>query len=128
MAKSVNIRANVVATLENWEKRKLPIDHLMAEELARIDDQRDRGFYRALVAGVVRWRGYLDHVLAKYSSHSLAKMKPLTRQALRVGVFQLLFMDRVPPSAAINETIRILKQRRQPGWLTGKTMCRVWLP
>lgn len=43
----------------------------------------------------------------------------MTRQALRSGLYQLVAMDRVPVSAAINETVNILKDRKQPRWLTG---------
>ena len=46
-------------------------------------------------------------------------MKSRTIQALRVGIFQLFFLDRIPPSAAINETVQALKDMRQPKWLTG---------
>ncbi len=104
-----------------WERDQRPVDQLLdgrqhQEELA---DPRDQQLLFALVHGVIRWRGYLDWVLGRFSRHPLDKMKPRTRQALRVGTFQLMFMDRIPPAAAINETVAALKQRRQPGWLTG---------
>lgn len=106
--------------LENWERKGISLDLLLEDELRRpFSDPRDSQFCRALVYGVVRWLGYLDWVVAKYSKHSLAKMKPLTRQALRTGLYQLVAMDRVPVSAAINETVKILKDRKQPRWLTG---------
>jgi 16S rRNA (cytosine967-C5)-methyltransferase len=46
-------------------------------------------------------------------------MQNRTLQALRVGLYQLFFMDRIPASAAINETVDALKKARQPKWLTG---------
>jgi 16S rRNA (cytosine967-C5)-methyltransferase len=96
------------------------LDLLLEDELRRpFNDRRDSQFCRALVYGVVRWLGYLDWVLVKYSTHPLDKMKPLTRQALRTGLYQLLAMDRVPVSAAIDETVKILKDKKQPRWLTG---------
>lgn len=106
--------------LENWERKSISLDLLLEDELRRpFNDPRDSQFCRALVYGTVRWLGYLDWVLAKYSKHPLEKMKPLTRQALRTGLYQLVAMDRVPVSAAINETVKILKDRKQPRWLTG---------
>lgn len=106
--------------LNRWEKQGQPLDLVLAEELAQpFAEPRDYQFCRALVYGVVRWRGYLDAILSKYASHPLAKMKPLTLQALRCGLFQLLGMDRVPASAAINETVELLKEVGQPRWLTG---------
>jgi len=80
---------------------------------------KDSQLVTALVYGVLRWQRFLDAILQDFSSHPLPKMKNLTLQALRVGLFQLCFMDRIPPSAAINETVKALKESRQPKWLTG---------
>ncbi|MCJ7604204.1 MAG: 16S rRNA (cytosine(967)-C(5))-methyltransferase RsmB, partial [Desulfobulbaceae bacterium] len=80
---------------------------------------KDAQLVTALVYGVLRWQRYLDAILQDFSSHPLRKMKNLTLQALRVGLFQLCFMDRIPPSAAVNETVKALKESRQPKWLTG---------
>ncbi len=74
-----------------------------------------------LVFGVLRNLQTLDQVISQYSKHPLAKMKPRTLVALRLGVFQLLFMERIPQSAAINETVNSLKISRQPKWLLGFT-------
>lgn len=117
---SDNARSRALLILNRWEKEGVPLDLVVAEVLRQpFADPRDLQFCRALVYGVVCWRGYLDALLARMSSHPLAKMKPLTLQALRCGLYQLLVMDRVPASAAINETIRLLKEAGQPKWLTG---------
>lgn len=107
--------------LYNWEERRLPVDLLMEQHIAHnpLGDPRDRQLIMSLVYGVIRWRGYLDWVAEKYSKHPLSKIKNRTLQALRIGLFQLLFLDRVPPSAAINETVQALKDMKQPKWLTG---------
>ncbi len=114
-------RSMAVAILLQGEKTGAPIDQLRDEELRRHrqTDSRDRRLVMALVYGVLRWQRYLDWVLAAHANHPLHKMKPLTLQALRVALFQTLFMDRIPDSAAINETIKILHSARQPRWLTG---------
>ena len=104
-----------------WEKGHPPLDRVLEEAcaIALLPDQRDRQLTMSLVYGTVRWQGWLDQILGRLASHPLAKMKPLTRIALRVGLYQLLFMDRVPASAAINETVLALKQAGQPKWITG---------
>ncbi|MCK4838060.1 MAG: hypothetical protein KAS94_04610, partial [Desulfobulbaceae bacterium] len=120
MNKIDNGRSRAIAVLEQWERKSVSLDMLLEDALQRpFADPRDSQFCRALVYGVVRWLGYLDWILVKYSKHSLGKMKPLTRQALRTGIYQLVAMDRVPVSAAINETVKILKDKGQPRWLTG---------
>lgn len=117
----INSRAIAMETLLAWEKSREPLDLALETMIAGagLDDPRDRQFVMALVHGVVRWQGYLDAIIQKFSSHPLRKMKPLTLVALRVGLFQLIFLDRVPESAAINETVQGLKSARQPKWLTG---------
>jgi 16S rRNA (cytosine967-C5)-methyltransferase len=68
---------------------------------------------------VLRWRGYIDWVIEKHSKHPLTKIQNRILQALRIGIYQLLFLDRIPASAAINETVKALKDLKQPKWLTG---------
>jgi 16S rRNA (cytosine967-C5)-methyltransferase len=117
---SDNARSRALLILRRWENEGVPLDLVMNEAMRQpFAEARDLQFCRALVYGVVCWRGYLDALLVKLSSHPLAQMKPLTRQALRCGLYQLLFMDRVPPSAAINETVQLLRDAGQPRWLTG---------
>ncbi len=77
----------------------------------------DRQLAVMLVMGVLRRQQYLDVVLARFSKTPLRKMKPLTLAALRVGIYQLYFLERIPDSAAVNETVKVLKKKHQPGWL-----------
>ncbi|MBU0479618.1 MAG: 16S rRNA (cytosine(967)-C(5))-methyltransferase RsmB [Proteobacteria bacterium] len=116
-----NPRAIAAFIITRWEESRLPISRLLDEELPKnhFAKTEDSQLCRALVFGVVRWLGYLDHVLGQFSKHPLAGMKAEIRQALRVALFQMLFMDRIPVSAAINEAVKILKTDGQPRWLTG---------
>ena len=100
----INSRGIAMDTLLAWEKAQEPLDQVLESmvSLAAMDDPRDRQLVMALVYGVVRWQGYLDASIQKFSSHPLRQMKPLTLAALRVGLYQLVFLDRVPESAAIN--------------------------
>lgn len=117
---SDNARSRALLILRRWEKEGVPLDLVMAEAMRQpFAESRDLQFCRALVYGVVCWRGYLDALLVQLSSHPVSQMKPLTRQALRCGLYQLLLMDRVPASAAINETVQLLRDAGQPRWLTG---------
>ncbi len=116
-----NSRLLAMEILLAWEKSLEPLDQVLENGVAGKGsvDPRDRQLVMAMVYGVVRWQGYLDATISGSSTHPLKKMKPLTRAALRVGVYQLLFMDRIPESAAINETVQALKRAGQPKWLTG---------
>jgi len=77
----------------------------------------DRHLAVMMVQGVLRQLQYLDYIIAGHAKHPLKKMKPLTLMTLRVGVYQLLFLDRVPDSAAVNETVKVMVEERQPRWM-----------
>ena len=78
----------------------------------------DRAFVTQVVNGCLRNLLYLDFCLNAYSKTPVSKMKPLIRGALRTGAYQILFMERVPNSAACNETVALVK-RRGLGALSG---------
>jgi 16S rRNA (cytosine967-C5)-methyltransferase len=79
----------------------------------------DRGLFKTLIYGVLRHKHYLDHIIRRFAKHPLGKMKPRTLMTLRIGVFQLLFLHRMPASAAVNATVNTLKDSGQPAWLIG---------
>jgi 16S rRNA (cytosine967-C5)-methyltransferase len=69
----------------------------------------DRGLATELVYGVLRRRARLDRALAVFASKGLDGLAPPVRTALRVGAYQLLFLDRIPAYAAVNETVEACK-------------------
>jgi 16S rRNA (cytosine967-C5)-methyltransferase len=115
----MSVRAIAIELLCRWEEKGEPLDSFLEQPAVGLEDLRDRQLLFALVYGVARWRGYLDWVIGRFSSHPPAKMKPRTSAALRVGLLQLLILDRIPAAAAINETVQALRAARQPKWLTG---------
>jgi 16S rRNA (cytosine967-C5)-methyltransferase len=72
---------------------------------------------KAIIFGVLRRRQYLDFIIGRFSRHPVGKMKLRTLVALRIGIYQLLLLDRVPQSAAVNETVQAFKAARPPVWL-----------
>src|SRR5713226_8815773 len=69
----------------------------------------DRGLLTELVMGVLRWRGVLDEEIAEWSNQSLAKLDLEVLTALRLGTYQILFLDRIPRHAAVNESVELVK-------------------
>ena len=63
--------------------------------------------------GVLRWRGRLDERIAEHSSQPLAKLDLEVLTALRLGAYQILFLDRIPRHAAINESVELVKSARK---------------
>ena len=70
----------------------------------------DRSLTTELVMGVLRWRSRLDEMIAGASARSLVKVDAEVLNALRLGVYQLRFLSRIPAHAAINESVELVKR------------------
>lgn len=70
-------------------------------------DARDKALVTELVYGVTRWRKTLDWYVAQVCKKPLRKAHPWLRHILRLGCYQLLFLDKIPASAAINESVNL---------------------
>ncbi|XEC96979.1 16S rRNA (cytosine(967)-C(5))-methyltransferase RsmB [Paenibacillus tarimensis] len=75
----------------------------------------DVGLATELVYGTIQRQGTLDYWLAKFVAKGLEKLEPWVRQLLRMSVYQLVYLDRVPPHAAVNEAVQIAKRRGHAG-------------
>ncbi len=73
-------------------------------------DTRDKSFVSALFYGVIERKLTIDYQLQKYLTKPLKKLKPDVLLMLRIGAYQILFMDKVPTSAAVNETVSLAKK------------------
>ncbi len=73
-------------------------------------DIKEKRFISALVYGVTERRITLDYNLSLYLSQPLKKLKPQVLTALRLGAYQILFMDKIPDSAAVNESVKLVKK------------------
>ena len=72
--------------------------------------RRDRALFTAMVYGVLRWRSRLDHVIAHFSNTPIQKIEPAVLNILRLGLFQIIYLDRIPDSAAVNTSVEMTKQ------------------
>ncbi len=73
-------------------------------------DARDRALVTELTGGTLRWLGALDDVIGRTAERPIARIDPDVLTVLRLGGYQLLYLDRVPPAAAVNESVRLVKQ------------------
>ncbi len=67
----------------------------------------DRGLLTELVYGVLRRRGTLDHVINQFSKQHVEKLERAVLILLRLGLYQAYYLDRIPVSAAVNETVKL---------------------
>ena len=75
----------------------------------------DRRFVTELVYGAVKAGDTLDWMLRRYTDRPLTKIPLPIREILRLGIFQLFFLDRVPKSAAVNESVELAKRYGHAG-------------
>ena len=74
-------------------------------------DRREAALAARLTYGVLQNRALLDFYLGKLCSQSFGKLEPFIRDVLRLGAYQILYMDRVPDSAAVDESVELVKRR-----------------
>jgi len=107
-------------TLNTLDQGRHTLDNIM--EAAVAEDagvsKRDRAFIQALVFGVLRWRGRLDFIINHFSSTRFDKIDPGVLNILRLALFQIIYLDRVPESAAVNTAVEIAKTTVAP-WVVG---------
>ncbi len=77
--------------------------YFSASELRDID----KAFITEIVYGTVKWKLFLDRVIASYSNIKMEKLSPWILNILRLGAYQLLKMSKVPQSAACNESVKL---------------------
>jgi 16S rRNA (cytosine967-C5)-methyltransferase len=93
-------------------------------------DERDRAFVSNLVQGVLRWRLRLDWVIEQFSVFPLKKIDETVLNILRAALYQIIFLDKVPESAAVNEAVNLAKSEKLPrhiiSFVNGllRTVCR----
>lgn len=72
--------------------------------------QQDKAFVTNLVYGVTDKKITLDYIISKFSKLKLKKISKFILVILRMGIYQIKFMDKIPPSAAVNESVKLAKR------------------
>lgn len=86
-------------------------DRALTAEIERLElDGRDRALARQLAFGTVQRLRTLDYVLARFIKRELRQVQPAVLAILRLGVFQLVYLDRVPAHAVVDQAVQLAKQ------------------
>lgn len=108
-------RSVALMLLSRVEHEGAYVDRVLASpETARFDS-RDRRFIRELVIGVERHKLRLDRIIESYYNKSFDELDPVLLDILRLGLFQLMYMDSVPAFAAVNESVVLAGIRGKKG-------------
>jgi 16S rRNA (cytosine967-C5)-methyltransferase len=106
---AVSAREIALEVLLSYPGRAKPEDLL--EDLLETRDpgRTERALATQIVSGTIKWRRYLDHVI-KQLSHKRRVASPVVLNVLRLSLYQLVFLDRVPSYGATNEGVKLAKR------------------
>lgn len=109
-----------IETLCQLQKSRKPVTGLFDNLISRYNiSESDRQLATNIIYGILRQRQSLDLILQELCTQPLTKLKPFVHQALAVGLYQIFFLDRVPESAAVNESVKALQAAHLPKKLQG---------
>jgi 16S rRNA (cytosine967-C5)-methyltransferase len=109
-------RAVAARVLERVEGEGAFADLALDAELTRAAaSPRDAALATELVYGTLRWQRYLDWILTPHSRRRLASLDRRPRALLRMTAYQLVFLERVPPFAAVDDAVSLARRRGTPG-------------
>ncbi len=104
----MNVREAVYRSLIRIEKEKKYSSLELDSVISDMDLQgNDKAFFTALLYGVIERKITLDYIISVYSNRPLNRLDLATVVILRLGLYQLFFLDRVPISAAVNESVKL---------------------
>lgn len=132
-----SVRVRAARALVAVDKRRRTLAAELEHARRDLDDERDRGLLLELTAGVCRWRAELDAVIEHVSSRPLAAIDLETLATLRLALYQLRHLDRIPDHAAVHgavEAAKTLAGDRAGGFVNGvlrgylRTQAAITLP
>lgn len=80
------------------------------KENKKMLNEKDIGFISEIVYGVTTWKLTIDEIIKNYSQIRLKKISPWIINILRMGIYQIVFLDKIPKSAAVNESVNLAKR------------------
>jgi 16S rRNA (cytosine967-C5)-methyltransferase len=103
------------------------LPHALARARAGLHDERDRALAAEIVTGALRWQAAFDHIVTQFAKRPLQKLDPEILDILRLSIFQLLHLDRVPASAAVNDAVSMASHagKKSAGPLVNALLRRV---
>jgi 16S rRNA (cytosine967-C5)-methyltransferase len=79
----------------------------LARARTKLKDERDRALAAEIATGTLRWQGAFDHIVETFAKRPAARLDPEVLSILRISIFQLLHLDRVPAAAVVNDAVEL---------------------
>ncbi len=115
------VRGLAVKILNRVERTDAYLEKLLDHEMRHSElSGPDKALLYEIVHGVTRWMGRLDWILNGFYKGQFSKAIPNLKNGLRVALYQIMFLDRIPDHAAVNEAVEFVKklQGQKPADLT----------
>ncbi len=107
----MNAREVALKILYETQTKDAYLNIVFAKILRGTDlSHQERALVKELVVGTTQHRMTLDYAISQFSSVRLKKISPYILEILRMGIYQLHFMDKIPASAAVNESVKLAKK------------------
>jgi 16S rRNA (cytosine967-C5)-methyltransferase len=103
-------RVAAYETLLAVESSRADLPHALARARQALTDERDRALAGEIAAGTLRWQGAFDAVISRFATRPLRHLDREVLVILRLTMFQLLHLDRVPASAAVNDAVSLTRR------------------
>ncbi len=107
-------RLAALRALQAIEEGSLDLPAALAQSRRSLDDERDRALTAEIVTGTLRWRAAADYLIAQTAQRPLARLDPAIVTILRLSLYQLLHLTRVPASAVVDDAVDLARTVRKP--------------
>ena len=106
-------RTAAFSALRDIDAGRADLPAALARVRPTLADERDRSLATDLVTGVLRWQRQIDHLIVEFSKRPLERLDAEVVAILRLGVYQLTHLDRVPAAAAVNDAVAMTRRARK---------------
>jgi 16S rRNA (cytosine967-C5)-methyltransferase len=107
-------RAAAYRALRAIADARADLPSALAVSRQQLSDERDRALAAGIVIGTLRWQRSLDHLIAHFAKRRGEKIDPEIVEILRLSLYQLLHLDRVPASAVVDDGVNLARAARKP--------------
>lgn len=106
-------RTAAYRALQAIDRRHLDLPAALAAARRSMADQRDQALTAEIVTGTLRWRAALDHAVLRVATRPIAAIDPDVLTVLRLSLYQIFHLDRVPASAVVDDAVNLVRAARK---------------
>jgi len=113
MTRAAPARRAAYAALRAVTRNRADLPDALARERNRLDDARDQALAADITTGTLRWLGAIDAVIEAFGRRPASRFDPEILDILRLSVYQLEHLDRVPASAVVNDAVELAREAKK---------------